>query len=206
MRALTAPRRGRRHGPIIICGRENVVSAVRCELALETPPRVQPLTRWADQPLPSAKALFVPAQGVWYSSVNRTAAPAVVHSGARISVKALGGGPRGPRCRLLGSWNAPCAETKIDDTRGFIPSTLSKAAGMSTPASQPPELSRPSQVHRTARRTALSILKSSACKIAHGLVATSYCRRSFPVDAFGQASCQLFIRLLDELLELQGRQ
>lgn len=59
MRALTAPRRGRRHGPIIICGRENVVSAVRCELALETPPRVQPLTRWADQPLPSAKALFV---------------------------------------------------------------------------------------------------------------------------------------------------
>jgi hypothetical protein len=64
----------------------------------ETARRAQPLSSWADQPEPSGEALFASGR---VSIVH--AHPAVVQSGERISIKALGGGSRAPRRQMLGT-------------------------------------------------------------------------------------------------------
>jgi hypothetical protein len=98
--------KGRRHVSIIICGnRENVVSAVRAELVLETQQPGQPLSVSAIAV--RGDVLFASGQGL--DGINRAGAPGVVQfiqSGEQISIKALGSGSRAPlvpRCRLLGT-------------------------------------------------------------------------------------------------------
>jgi hypothetical protein len=136
-------------------------------LVLETAQGGQPLSSGVDQPLPAARRCL---------HVHRAAAPSVGQSGEQISIKALGGGSRAPRRRLLGTrlvWKQKSMTSGVSSHQPY-----QKRPGCRRQCPNCPQLSQ-----TVPNCNCTFNLESARCKIAHGFVASSSCRCDSPADA-----------------------